>query len=202
MGVLYGIRAFLPHIRGLGEGGHIVNMASMAGLIAGLGFGPFTASKYAVVGSAHITGAQHADTNIVRPELHRQPFRHGATMAGSDKKNLLSKGIFRRLLAQLNEDTYGVHPNACILHRSKHHQRQRSISEIQASRSAIAGFGGKLVARVAKVFEGEHDTRPVVMFEFPSMDAIHAFWDSPDYVPIKKLRDGIATLNVWAFPGI
>ena len=52
-----------------------------------------------------------------------------------------------------------------------------------------------------EVLEGEHDTRPVVMFEFPSMEAIHAFWNSPDYVPIKKLRDGAATLNVWAFPG-
>ena len=58
-----------------------------------------------------------------------------------------------------------------------------------------------LRVRPSLVLEGEHDTRPVVMFEFPSMEAIHAFWNSPDYVPIKKLRDGIATLNVWAFPG-
>lgn len=67
----------------------------------------------------------------------------------------------------------------------------------------IAGFGGRLTAKGAKVevLEGEHDTRPVDMFEFPSMDAIHSFWNSPDYVPIKKLRDGIASLNVWAFPG-
>jgi uncharacterized protein (DUF1330 family) len=60
----------------------------------------------------------------------------------------------------------------------------------------IAGFGGKLVARGAKVavLEGEHDTRPVVMFEFPGIEAIHAFWNSPDYVPIKKLREGAARL--------
>ncbi len=38
------------------------------------------------------------------------------------------------------------------------------------------------------------------MFEFPDMAAIHAFWNSPDYIPIKKLREGIATLNIWAFP--
>src|SRR5258707_769960 len=49
MGVLHGIRAFLPHIRGHGEGGHIVNTASMAGMIAGLGFSPYGASKFAVV---------------------------------------------------------------------------------------------------------------------------------------------------------
>jgi uncharacterized protein (DUF1330 family) len=68
----------------------------------------------------------------------------------------------------------------------------------------IASFGGRLVARGGKVevLEGEHDARPVVMFEFPNMDAIHAFWNSPDYVPIKKLREGIATLNIWAFPGV
>jgi uncharacterized protein (DUF1330 family) len=68
----------------------------------------------------------------------------------------------------------------------------------------IAGFGGKFAARGAKVeiLEGEHDTRSVVMFEFPTMEAIHAFWSSPDYVPIKKLRDGIATLDIWAFPGV
>ena len=61
-----------------------------------------------------------------------------------------------------------------------------------------------IVARRSKVeaLEGEHDQRPVVMFEFPDMEAIHAFWNSPDYVPIKKLREGgIATLNIWAFAG-
>ncbi len=50
MGVLHGIRSFLPHIRAHGEGGHIVNTASMAGMNAGLGFSPYVASKFAVVG--------------------------------------------------------------------------------------------------------------------------------------------------------
>jgi len=49
MGVVHGIRSFLPHLRAHGEGGHIVNTASMAGLQAGLGFSPYAASKYAVV---------------------------------------------------------------------------------------------------------------------------------------------------------
>ena len=50
MGVLHGIRTFLPHIRAHGEGGHIVNTASMAGMTSGLGFSPYVASKFAVVG--------------------------------------------------------------------------------------------------------------------------------------------------------
>jgi uncharacterized protein (DUF1330 family) len=54
--------------------------------------------------------------------------------------------------------------------------------------------------KYVQAVEGEHDARPVVMFEFPDMEAIHAFWNSPDYIPIKKLREGIATMNIWAFP--
>jgi NAD(P)-dependent dehydrogenase (short-subunit alcohol dehydrogenase family) len=50
MGVVHGIRSFLPHIRAHGEGGHIVNTASMAGMNGGLGLSPYTASKFAVVG--------------------------------------------------------------------------------------------------------------------------------------------------------
>ena len=49
MGVLHGIKSFLPHIRAHGEGGHIVNTASMAGMENELGFSPYGASKFAVV---------------------------------------------------------------------------------------------------------------------------------------------------------
>jgi NAD(P)-dependent dehydrogenase (short-subunit alcohol dehydrogenase family) len=58
MGVLHGIRTFLPHIRGHAEGGHIVNTASMAGITGGLGFSPYTASKFAVVGMSEGLAAQ------------------------------------------------------------------------------------------------------------------------------------------------
>jgi NAD(P)-dependent dehydrogenase (short-subunit alcohol dehydrogenase family) len=49
MGVVYGVRSFLPHMRAHGEGGHIVNTASMAGMINGMGFSPYAATKFAVV---------------------------------------------------------------------------------------------------------------------------------------------------------
>jgi NAD(P)-dependent dehydrogenase (short-subunit alcohol dehydrogenase family) len=49
LGVLHGVRTFLPHIRAHGEGGHIVNTASMAGLQSNLGFSPYATSKFAVV---------------------------------------------------------------------------------------------------------------------------------------------------------
>ena len=49
MGVLHGIQTFLPHMRAHGQGGHLVNTASMAGLTSDLGFSPYSASKFAVV---------------------------------------------------------------------------------------------------------------------------------------------------------
>lgn len=47
-GVLHGIRAFLPLLEEHGEGGHIVNTASIGGLIT-FPWGPYVASKHAVV---------------------------------------------------------------------------------------------------------------------------------------------------------
>jgi uncharacterized protein (DUF1330 family) len=68
----------------------------------------------------------------------------------------------------------------------------------------IMKFGGKFSIRGGKVeiLEGEPDGRSMVVFEFPSMEAIHAFWNSPEYVPVKMLRKGAATVNVWAVPGM
>jgi NAD(P)-dependent dehydrogenase (short-subunit alcohol dehydrogenase family) len=49
-GVIHGIEAFVPRMIAAGRGGHIVNTASMAGLIASQGLGVYNTSKYAVVG--------------------------------------------------------------------------------------------------------------------------------------------------------
>jgi NAD(P)-dependent dehydrogenase (short-subunit alcohol dehydrogenase family) len=64
MGVLHGVRTFLPHIRAHGEGGHIVNTASMAGLNSGLGFSPYSASKFAVVNMSEGLAIQLAPFDI------------------------------------------------------------------------------------------------------------------------------------------
>ena len=49
-GVVNGIRTFVPRMIALGEGGYIVNTASMSGLIASGPAGIYGASKFAVVG--------------------------------------------------------------------------------------------------------------------------------------------------------
>ncbi|MGY3528245.1 MULTISPECIES: SDR family NAD(P)-dependent oxidoreductase [Bradyrhizobium] len=64
MGVVHGVRSFLPHIRAHGEGGHIVNTASMAGMNAGLGVSPYSATKFAVVSLSEGLSAQLAPLGI------------------------------------------------------------------------------------------------------------------------------------------
>ncbi len=68
----------------------------------------------------------------------------------------------------------------------------------------MAKHGAKIIVRGARVeaLEGSHDGRRMVIFEFPSMDAIKAFWNSPEYVPVKKIREGAAKLDVWVVEGV
>ena len=66
-------------------------------------------------------------------------------------------------------------------------------------------FGGRyFVAGGVKVqvLEGSHDGRSLVVHEFPSLDTIHSFWNSPEYAEVKQLRAGLAELDVWAVPGV
>ena len=49
-GVIHGVEAFVPRLIAQKQPGHVVNTASMAGLIASQGLGVYNTSKYAVVG--------------------------------------------------------------------------------------------------------------------------------------------------------
>lgn len=66
----------------------------------------------------------------------------------------------------------------------------------------IESCGGRLRATgvALEVLEGAHDGRRLVVFEFPSMEAIRTFWGSAQYKTIKKLREGAASIDVWAVP--
>ncbi len=63
-GVVNGLQAFISLIKSHGEGGHIINTASMAGQIALPAIGVYTASKYAVVGISETLRLDLADDKI------------------------------------------------------------------------------------------------------------------------------------------
>ena len=65
LGIVYGIRAFLPKIKSHGEGGHIVTTSSMAGLVnSGAGWGPYNSTKYAAVALSEVLYSELKGTNI------------------------------------------------------------------------------------------------------------------------------------------
>jgi NAD(P)-dependent dehydrogenase (short-subunit alcohol dehydrogenase family) len=58
MGVIHGIKAFVPRMVAGGEEGIVVNTASVGGLTAGPFMGPYTTSKFAVVGLTETLNAE------------------------------------------------------------------------------------------------------------------------------------------------
>ena len=62
-GVIHGVHTFLPILKQNRDGGHIVNTASMAGLVAGPRLGAYAAAKYGVVGLSEVLAAELAADN-------------------------------------------------------------------------------------------------------------------------------------------
>ncbi len=63
-GVIYGVEAFLPRMVEQGEGGHIINTASFAGLVPNEGLGVYCVTKYGVVALSEVLYREVRDHNI------------------------------------------------------------------------------------------------------------------------------------------
>jgi NAD(P)-dependent dehydrogenase (short-subunit alcohol dehydrogenase family) len=59
-GVIHGVQVFLPILRANPDGGHIVNTASMAGLVAPPRLGAYSVTKYGVVALTEVLAAELA----------------------------------------------------------------------------------------------------------------------------------------------
>jgi NAD(P)-dependent dehydrogenase (short-subunit alcohol dehydrogenase family) len=88
-GVVHGIQAFVPRLLAQGQGGHIVNTASMAGLVGMQWLGIYCAAKFAVVG--------------VSEALHRELKPHGIGVS------VLCPMI---VATQINENSQRLRPRA------------------------------------------------------------------------------------------
>jgi NAD(P)-dependent dehydrogenase (short-subunit alcohol dehydrogenase family) len=103
-GVIHGITSFLPILRGNAEGGHVVNTASMAGLMPVPSLTPYCASKYAVVGLSEAMAIELAADGgrigvsilcpgPVRSDLGRSTRNRPAALAGALTDVLLEDSV-------------------------------------------------------------------------------------------------------------
>lgn len=68
----------------------------------------------------------------------------------------------------------------------------------------IAKFGGRFIVRggTHQVLEGTWQPARPVIIEFPNMDALKAWYNSPEYAPLLALRQPAATDHLVAVPGV
>jgi uncharacterized protein (DUF1330 family) len=73
----------------------------------------------------------------------------------------------------------------------------------EAVPAVIAAHGGRYVVRGSKrtTLEGTSSSSRLVILEFPDMERLEAFWSSPDYAPLKTLRQNTSTCRIEAVTG-
>jgi len=74
---------------------------------------------------------------------------------------------------------------------AKYEEYKRAVPAI------VARHGGEYLARGGRfeVLAGNWDPKRIVIFKWPSREAVNAFMTDPEYQPWKKLRESVATTN-------
>jgi uncharacterized protein (DUF1330 family) len=70
--------------------------------------------------------------------------------------------------------------------------------------AAARPYGGRYLVRggQAELLEGTQPPARVVIVEFDSMRQLKAFWDSPQYTPLRRIRERCATSRIYAVEGL
>ncbi len=111
-GVINGLVTFIPRIKVHGQGGHIVNTSSIAGIVAGPGNGIYSATKFAIRGLSESLRYDLAPygigvsvlcpgtvaTNLHQSEAHRPALYQGVADAAVRERRALTGRIFEEVL--------------------------------------------------------------------------------------------------------
>ncbi len=92
---------------------------------------------------------------------------------------------------------YLIYTRHTLLDEEKNREYARRVGAVNQQ------FGGEVIARaaVAETLEGELNLPPVTMIRFPSMERLRAWYDSPEYAPLKQLRLEASTGSMIVFEG-
>ncbi len=122
-GLIHGLQLFLPQMKADGEEGHIVNTASVNGVVGSALAGPYSATKFAVVGISEVLAAELKDTPIgvsvlcpswVKTRMldngRNRPARHGGPIVmASDTANAERNARYARALETGLDPAYVAH---------------------------------------------------------------------------------------------
>lgn len=85
------------------------------------------------------------------------------------------------------------------------HDREQFINGYGAAAAELIGrFGGEYLLRSpgAECLEGDFgDGASMVISKWPDREAARRFWNSPEYAAAKKLREGLADVQVLLIDG-
>ena len=70
--------------------------------------------------------------------------------------------------------------------------------------AVIAAHGGRYLARggASEVLEGTWWPKRSAIIEFPNLASMKAFWESPEYQPLREIRERSAKSNLVVIEGL
>jgi len=70
--------------------------------------------------------------------------------------------------------------------------------------AVIAAHGGRYLARggASEVLEGTWRPQRSAIIEFPNLASMKAFWESPEYQPLREIRERSAKSNLVVIEGL
>ena len=69
--------------------------------------------------------------------------------------------------------------------------------------ATIEQYGGRFLVRggAASALEGDFQPKRIVVLEFPSVERAQAWWDSPEYRPLRALRQSASRGDLFVVAG-
>ena len=70
--------------------------------------------------------------------------------------------------------------------------------------ATIEQYGGRFLVRGGAVtaLEGDFQPKRIVVLEFPSVERAQAWWDSPEYRPLRALRQSASRGDLFVVAGV